>query len=163
MKRETEDEFRARMHELQEFMDELKHKAPEDLVGDAWEAQHYCLKLCDALNTDDSALCLNLIAKILSCEPTEPGLRMIAAVAFQKLENESESLAQIGIALALDPGFYPAHIHMARILRKRSERQAAEAVLATGWEHCKKRHRRRDHERERASYFRVLDEGIPKS
>ena len=47
-------------------------------------------------------------------------------------------MAQLGIALGVDPANYAVHRAMAALLLKRGERKAAEAVLEAGWKHCRK-------------------------
>jgi Tfp pilus assembly protein PilF len=158
VKQETAEEFLQRMAQLEQDMEDLDRKQPQEVAGDHLEPVYYGRKLQRALNAGDEETARHLIEKILQSDPTEVFCRLAVAIAYQQLGEEAEAMAQLGIALGLHPGCYAAHILLARLLVRRGDRQAAEAILQTGWAHHKKHVSRKTEEAERARYFAVLDE-----
>lgn len=70
---------------------------------------------------------------------------------------DADALLELGIGLAVDPGNYAIHRHIARELRERGDRDTARVVLEKGWDLHKKHVRRNDHESEKGKYFAILD------
>lgn len=155
---ETEVEFRARMAQFSQDMEAAAQKSPEELKGDPLEIAYYGRKLQEALDADDQTAARELIGKMLDLNRKSSVLRLIAAMAYHQLGDEAEEMAQLGIALALDPQNYAVHRRMARLLQERGETEAANAALEQGWRYRQKHVAKRELAAERAQYFSVLDQ-----
>jgi len=155
---ETEEEFQARIEQLHRDMSDLCRKQPHEVAGDPFESVYYSQKLCQALDSGDEAQARHSLHEMLRTAPTEPGPRLIASTAFAQLGDASESIAQLGIAVGLDPEFYPAHLRLARLLVIRGEREAAKALLDRGWVYYRKHVSKGDLDAKRTHYFSILDE-----
>jgi thioredoxin-like negative regulator of GroEL len=69
----------------------------------------------------------------------------------------------LAVVIAIDPETPNAYLRLARILHERGEREAALAVLETGWKHRQRDFRHAQRATEKARYFAVLDQPLPVS
>ena len=136
--KESKEAFQARMAELQQDFDELEQKSPSEVAGSPMEATYYGLKLSAALKSGDEALARECLLKSVEAAPCEGIVRLAASMGYAQLGDEAEAMAQLGIALGVDPANYAVHRAMAARLVKRGDRRAAEAVLELGWRHVRK-------------------------
>ncbi len=153
---ETKEEFHLRMEELHQHLDDLSKKQPDEVAGDPEEAICYGMKMSYAFRDGNETEARHFLSEMLRVAPNQSGMRL-AAAAHLRLGEEAESLAQLGIALGLDPKNFAIHSMMARRLSKRGERQAAEAVLNQGWIHHQKVLPKNMHEASRKQYFSILE------
>jgi predicted Zn-dependent protease len=154
---ETDEEFLLRMGRYQKDLDTLVQKQPGEVTGDPLESVYYGLKLSQALKSGDPAEARHLLSEMLRVAPRDSLTRLTASIAYVKLGEEAEAIAQLGIALGLDPANYAVHKMLARLLAKRGEQQAAEAVLEQGWVHYRKHMPKGDQEAVRSEYFSVIE------
>jgi predicted Zn-dependent protease len=154
---ETDEEFRLRMAQFHQDMDALCQKQPAEVTGDPLEAVYYGMKLSEALKAGDQAearLCLSRMVRISPCDSL---VRLAASAGYAQLGEEVGAMAQLGIALGLQPENYAVHKRMAYHLVKRGEQQAAEAILEQGWIHCRKHVPKGEREAKRSEYFSILE------
>jgi len=95
---------------------------------------------------------------MLRVSPTEASSRLIASTIYQQLGEESEAIAQLGIAIALDPENFAFYKRMALHLMRRGEVQAAKAMLEKGWLFYRKLLAKKDLEATREEYFTLPDQ-----
>jgi hypothetical protein len=75
-----------------------------------------------------------IVARMLRRMPLEGIARQFACHAHLEFQEEAEAVAQLGIAIAVEPRNFAIHPILARLLRGRGEHEAANAVLENGWE-----------------------------
>ncbi len=154
---ESEEEFRFRMERLRQEMDDLGRKQPEEVVGGSMEPIYYALRMHQALVAGDEGEARHFVSELLRVSPTTASHRMMAATFFARVGEETEAIAQLGIALALEPDNFAVHTRLAHHLVKRGEVQAAKSILEKGWPHYRKLLAKRDQESERVEYFALLE------
>lgn len=149
---ETGDELPLRID-----FTELVRMTPGEAAGGPHEAAYYGLNLNEALAAGQPGEARSLLRRMLEVAPREAVWRLIASNAYERLSEEAEAMAQLGVALALEPEHAAVHRLLARALLKRGEREAAEAVLERGWGHYQKLLSRQEREAKRAQYFSILE------
>lgn len=157
--KEPKEAFHARMAELQQDFDDLERKSPSEVEGGPMAATYYGLKVSSALKRGDDAEARRCLLKWMEASPCDGTVRLAASMGYVQLGDETEAMAQLGIALGVDPANYAVHRAMAARLLKRGERQAAEAVLELGWRYA--RRARLVGMTSREEYFSVLRETPP--
>jgi len=155
---ETEEEFQMRMKELDQDLEGLRQKQPEEVAGTPEEALYYSLHLGHALDAGEQATARRLVSEMLRASPTDAHFRLMAAAAFGRMGDEAEAVAQLGVGLALAPDNFALHSALARRLLARGDTSAAEAVLEVGWGYYRTHLTKRDQQVKRAEYFSVLQQ-----
>lgn len=133
----------------------------EEAAARAEERQWYLDRLVGLWEEGDAGEIRAAAVEMLQQSPTSAPLRLMAAAAYMHIGDVPEGVAQLGIALALDPTFYPAHRRLAAALLMRGERDAALRALETGWEHRRRRLARKDLAREHEEWFRLMYAEVP--
>jgi len=154
---ETEEEFRARMLGLVTLEADLLTKRPDEILGDHLEPIYYGLKALDALRNGDHSNARGFLCEMLRADPCDSMLRLLAASIYVQVGEEAEATAQLGIALAINPSNYAAHLQLARRLAKHGDLKAARSVLESGWIHHRKALPKSEQKTGRVKYFAIVD------
>jgi len=152
-KRETDEWFRLRMEDLQRHLTELPLRDPEEVAGTGDERIYYGLKASEALRAGQQDTARAMAEAMVRSAPTDSAIRHAAAVIYFNLGDVGETMAHLGIAIALDPDNYAPHGLLAHLLRHSGESEAADAVLEQAWLRMRKWYPRREHAARRAAYF----------
>ncbi len=156
-RQESEEDYHLRMVQMQQETEGLKTMTPTEVAGRPDEALYYCQKLIDAQEAGRTEEAEQWIAELLHCAPDSGLLRLIAAKSYRRLGKSEEALLQLNVALAVDPGNYAIHRHIAQELLERGDPQTARVVLERGWNLHKKHVRRNELEDQRREYFAILE------
>lgn len=157
-KTESDEERYQRLTLLEQEMQLLDQKTPEQVAGDRFEVSYYGRKLAKALAAGEHEAARSLIRTVLQLEPRDALVRLIAAAAYRQLGEPEEEALQLATGLALDGDNYALHHRLARLLLQRGDRETAAAVLEQGWQRRKQHLHRKDLVAERARHFSLLDD-----
>src|SRR5438270_10012398 len=103
---ETEEEFNARMSELQDDLRQLMQKTPEEVAGDPRESVYYGFMLSALLKDGRNEDARQLADWMVRRFPLEGLTRLALSTAYSQLGDLSEALAQLGVLIALEPDFF---------------------------------------------------------
>lgn len=131
----------------------------KEVQGTKW-ADTYCMgKAGEAAKQGNRELAFSWVERLLKNSPKLGSEHHFVAALHLELGEENAGLARLGIALAVEPDYYPSHRLMAKILADRGERVVAEAILEQGWQQKKKGERGlgwKHGKKERDEFFAVL-------
>jgi hypothetical protein len=155
---ESKEAFQVRMEALAKDHEARLQKSWEEMQGTEW-ADTYCMgKADEALKQGDRETTLFWAERLLQNSPKRGSSHHFVGVLHWNLGEETAALAQFGIALAVEPSYYPSHRLMAKILAERGERVAAEAILEQGWQQKRKSDRMfgwKHGKKEREEFFKL--------
>lgn len=134
-------------------LQELLQKQPEEVLGDPQEPVYYLWKVSDLLKAREATEARLLLGEAIKRFSEDVSVRLQSSTLYLELGDEAEAAAQLGVALSLQPSFFPAHSRLAYILLRRGEEAAAERLLEIGWSHMKKHVLRREQAEKRDQYF----------
>ena len=139
----------------------LSHR-PLSKITDPLEALHHLShELGQARAAGDEAAMRRLVAEGTRRFPREPLIRNLAADTYRQLGEPYEAIAHLAVAIAVEPEFPNAYPRLARLLHERGDREAAIAVLESGWKRRQREVRRSERAAEKTRYFAILDRPPP--
>jgi tetratricopeptide (TPR) repeat protein len=149
---ESEEAVQRRIEEMQAEWQRLMEKTPAEVTGDPMESIYYQTIVMNLVKDQEPEQARELLGWVLRRFGGDAMNRLVAAVVYAQLGDTPEAIAQLGVALAIDPTFFPAHKRLAHYLRQREE-AAAEVILENGWRHAERHYPRAEREAQRVKYF----------